>query len=60
MPKRKNIGEHFDFNVSTWVSLSVKQKLYEIAEQENSTIAEVVRNIIVKGLENYKEVNGNG
>ena len=42
-----------EFNVSTWVSFDVKQKIYEIAHQNNTTVSSVVRAIIEKGVNEY-------
>jgi hypothetical protein len=52
--------ERLDFNVSTWVSLDVKKRLYEIAELENTTVSKIARRFLEKGVSEYKEVIDNG
>ena len=56
----KNYNERFDYNVSTWVSLDLKNKLYEIAEQENTSISNIVRLLLEKCVNEYMGVNVNG
>ena len=46
-------SQGYDYNVSTWVNYDVKKKLYEIAERENRTISNIVREIIEKGVVGY-------
>ena len=50
MANRKSLDKRLDFNISTWVSREVKEKLYEIAERENTTVANVARSILEKTL----------
>jgi hypothetical protein len=55
-----NHKERLDFNVSTWVSLDVKKKLYEIADHEKTTVSKIARRFLEKGVSEYKEVNEYG
>jgi hypothetical protein len=55
-----NHRSRLDFNVSTWVSLEVKQKLYEIAELENTTVSNITRRFLEEAVSAYKEVTNNG
>lgn len=45
--------QRYEFNVSTWVTFDTKSKLYEIAFNENRTVADVVRKFIEKGVDEY-------
>ena len=56
----KKHNERLDFNVSTWVSLELKNKLYEMAERENTTVSNIARTLLEKGLGEYEEVNNYG
>lgn len=55
-----NNKERLDFNVSTWVSLDVKKRLYEIAELEKTTVSKIARRFLEIGVNEYEEVKDNG
>ena len=55
-----NNKERLDFNVSTWVSLDVKKRLYEIAAREKTSVSDITRRFLEKGLSEYEEVNDYG
>lgn len=56
----KKHNERLDFTVSACVSYDVKKRLYEIADRENTTISDIARVFLEKGVSEYKEGNGNG
>lgn len=52
----KKHNERLDFNVSTWVSLDLKNRLYEIADRENTTVSNITRRLLEKAVSEYEEV----
>ena len=55
MDNKKKINERLDYNVSTCVSFDLKNKLYRIANDANTTVSEVVRRILEKAIAEYME-----
>ena len=51
----KKHNERLDFNVSTWVSLDLKNRLYEIADRENTTVSNITRRLLEKAVSEYEE-----
>lgn len=56
----KRHNERKDFLVSAWVSFDLKKKIYEIAAHENTTVSDIARRCLEKGVSEYEEVKGNG
>lgn len=56
----KKHNERLDFLVSTWVSFDTKRLLHEIAYNEQTTVSEIARRFLEKGISEYKEANDNG
>jgi predicted DNA-binding protein len=42
------------------ITVDTKKRLYEIAESENTTVSEIARRFIEKGINEYKEDKNNG
>ena len=56
----KKHTDKLDFLVSTWVTFDLKNELYQIAYREKTSVSDIARRLLEKGVSDYKEVSVNG
>jgi predicted DNA-binding protein len=44
-----------DCHIQSMVNIEIKKRLYEIAIREKTTISDIVRKLVEKGIEDYEE-----